>query len=160
LTKIKSAKNYVFVFLCTGILFGPGAYAHSPSHDLLGDTNSQAMAELNQMRANYGLPPVRADRHLAERCAAWANQMNSTATLQHDPSVYGTEERENIAGAWGYNMSVTESMQLWEQSPPHAASMFDEGFPTAVFGGYAQVGGFSCLRLCPNVVRLVSGPCS
>lgn len=124
----------------------------------LDGINEQAMSALNGLRDRRGLPQVQADSHLADRCLAWIKRMGGG--LRHDPKVYGTPERENLAGAWGYNMTIDEAMRMWEHSPGHAASMFDRnGFPTAYYGGYAQYKGYACLRLCPRN-RPNSGPCS
>lgn len=131
-----------------------------PQYSEMELNSLQAIAILNEERAAKGLSAVQPDYALTLRCYQYAEQMNRMGRLNHDRSVYGTPERENIAGAWGYPLTVEESMRMWNNSAPHAASMYDrKNFPTAAYGGYAQVGGFSCLRLCPYY-RPQQGPCS
>jgi hypothetical protein len=117
----------------------------------LEDINEEAMVFLNTRRQAYHLPPVQGNASLAGRCYEWLMYMTQLGGLKHDPKVYGTPERENLAGGVGFPMTIAQAMRMWERSPPHAASMFDRGFPRAVYGGYAQYKGFACLRLCPRL---------
>jgi hypothetical protein len=117
------------------------------------EAGRKGIAILNQLRAARGLPQVEYDPALSGRCAAWSARMNARG-LSHDPSVYGTEERENVAGGVGVVMTPDMAMRLWTGSTGHANAMFDRaGFPRAVRAGYGEVGGFACLRLCPEQHR-------
>lgn len=101
------------------------------------------------MRTAKGLPAVVLDAGLTARCTAWAQHMQASG-FNHDPSVYGTDERENIA--WASNgLTPAQAMDMWKNSPPHAAAMFDQnGWSTGVKAGYGQVAGYAALRICPK----------
>jgi uncharacterized protein YkwD len=141
-------------------LVGLGMMAATARASGLDETSAQAMKYLSEMRAQYGLGAVVPDARLAARCSEWLHEMLQSGGMYHDPKVYGTPERENLAGGANYPITVERSMRMWEGSPGHAASMFDQGFPTARYGGYAEYRGFSCLRLCPSMRAGGQGPCS
>ena len=72
----------------------------------------------------------------------------SDSGFRHDPSVAGTQERENIAWS-SAGITAAQAMQMWDNSPPHAAAMYDRnGWQTAVKAGYGQFNGYAALRLC------------
>ncbi len=130
---------------------GPAPAAAAP---VTADADGEAaIAALNAKRAQQGVPPVRYDATLSKRCVAWAKVMEARGMI-HDRSIYGTDERENIAGGRGVVIVPADVVNGWSGSPGHARAMYDQGgFPRATRAGYGQSGGFACLRLCPETSR-------
>jgi len=123
------------------------APAPAPDPGQASDEAHRAIDILNQWRQDRGLTTVAFDEGLSARSLAWAQTM-ATSGFRHDPSVAGTQERENIA--WSSNgITAMQAMQMWNNSPGHAAAMYDRSnWPTAVKAGYGQYNGYAALRLC------------
>jgi len=125
------------------------APAPSPSPDPTSgaDEAHKAIEILNNSRHARGLSAVVFDEGLSARSLAWAKTMSDSG-FRHDPSVAGTQERENIAWS-SAGITAAQAMQMWDNSPPHAAAMYDRnGWQTAVKAGYGQFNGYAALRLC------------
>jgi len=123
--------------------------APSPTPDPTSgaDEAHKAIEILNNSRHARGLSAVVFDEGLSARSLAWAKTMSDSG-FRHDPSVAGTQERENIAWS-SAGITAAQAMQMWDNSPPHAAAMYDRnGWQTAVKAGYGQFNGYAALRLC------------
>ncbi len=114
----------------------------------LANTPAKAIELLNARRRDKGRLPVTLDAKLSERCQRWAKHMADRKDLALDPQVTQTYERELTVGGGG-SMSAEQALAMWDAAKVHAAALYDQdGFPAAVKAGYAEYGGYACLRLC------------
>jgi uncharacterized protein YkwD len=122
-----------------GVLAAPTA--RSASDAALARLDSGVLAQLNEIRAQHGLQPLRANARLAVAAAQHSREMGASGYFEHD-SLDGTAFWKRIArwyGSTGYRYwSVGENLlwsapdvdapgalDLWMHSPEHRANILN-----------------------------------
>jgi uncharacterized protein YkwD len=139
----------VLIALLALSLLGPAAVAASPgptaaaapasSNAQLDSLELGVVAQINTLRRNHGLPPLRASRSLSDAAAAHSLSMARAGYFSHN-SADGTafwKRVQRFYGTKGFGLwSVGENLlwasptvdpgravQMWLDSPPHRRNM-------------------------------------
>jgi len=141
---VRGAKTFIAVALVAllGALAAPAAHSSKAgSHVALSSLESGVLAELNQIRVQHGLQPVKISARLTASAAQHSKEMGADGYFEHN-SNDGTAFWKRIGHWYGSNgfgyWSVGENllwsspqvdpagaMQLWMNSPEHRANILN-----------------------------------
>jgi uncharacterized protein YkwD len=109
-----------------------------PATALAGMTRAEALVlgEMNHLRAEHGLPPLRYDPHLQRAARAHSHEMLMANVFQHGAfgtrlSEFDVQARvagENIAWGTGFLGSPAKIVAAWFASPGHRANLLQRSF--------------------------------
>ena len=112
---------------------------------MLDHEERQFIAELNNLRASLGLPPVIVVAQIVHDCRNWS------AYLQRTGRFYHGSNQENLA--MGHE-SGTATFQQWRRSPGHNAKLCNRN---DMFVGIGRVGNVWTYRAVPSMDTYQSG---
>ena len=141
---VRGAKTFIVLALVAlmGALAAPAAQSSkAATHVALSSLESGVLADLNQIRAQHGLQPVKISARLTASAAQHSREMGADGYFQHS-SHDGTAFWKRIGRWYGPNgygyWSVGENllwsspqvdparaMQLWMNSPEHRANILN-----------------------------------
>ena len=137
------AAALVAVLAATGVV-GAGLWGAPPATALTDDWGERMLAKVNAIRADAGVPPVRACATLDRSAGRYARAMARTGVVVHvQPD--GTDPRdrmeragydaqlagENLAGG---QRTVVQVVRAWRASPTHYAVLVDPRLEHVGFG--------------------------
>jgi uncharacterized protein YkwD len=111
-------------------------------------TEARLLRDLNRVRAEHGLTPLRYDAHLQRAARAHTREMLATGVFQHGAfdvrlvrfAVKGTVIGENLAWGDGARGTADGILAAWLASPEHRANLLRPAFTRIGIGDL--VGGF------------------
>jgi uncharacterized protein YkwD len=105
-------------------------------------SESSLLLEMNRVRVQNGLQPLRPDSHLERAARAYSKQLLQTNTFQHGAfgqrmvrfNVRGTLAGENLAWGTGARGTARGVVAAWLASPEHRANLLRPSFSRVGIG--------------------------
>jgi uncharacterized protein YkwD len=105
-------------------------------------TETRLLRDLNRVRAQHGLPPLRYDPRLQRAARAHTREMLATGVFQHGAlaprlarfSVRATLAGENLAWGTGSESTAKAIVDAWLASPEHRANLLRPSFSRVGIG--------------------------
>jgi uncharacterized protein YkwD len=135
----RSAAPLALLALCAAVFASAGSAARSSHHTALTVLESGVLHDLNAIRSQHGLVPLRLNAELTTAATQHSREMGADGYFQHT-SVDGTAFWKRIGrwyGSTGYgywsvgenllwsspDVSPQAALQLWMNSPEHRANI-------------------------------------
>ncbi|HZP56362.1 MAG TPA: CAP domain-containing protein [Dehalococcoidia bacterium] len=147
MSRLRLARRYLTLPACALLAFAAVAVFTACTPEV--NAELQTYNGINQIRAQNGLPPLRADASIVNIARIRSRDMATQGYFSHNPpdgcnyvclmDRYGIGHAyagENIAwNTWDWSQTASVAVDMWHNSPPHMANILNchyERFGTGV----------------------------